>query len=835
MIQRVLKIFLIFTIFISALPSFSQITTDTDNEIELDYSSPKSYEIGGITVSGTSNFDHQILIILSGLSVGETITVPGSKITQAIDKLWKQGIFENIKITTTKVQGRLIFLNIELSDRPRLSKYTIQGIKRGQADKLSDEIKLTRGDVVTDDAITRAKNKIKGHYVEKGFLHTEVSVTQSPDTSIANSVILKINVKKNEKVKIQKISFTGNDNIADKKLTKSMKNTKKTGIMRIFKASKFIKKEYETDLESIIALYNENGFRDAKIVADSVYDVSKKRINIDIKVHEGEKFYFGNLTWVGNTKYKSERLSEILAIKKGEPYNLTLLEQRLQFNPSGQDVYSLYMDDGYLFFQAIPIEMAINNDSIDIEIRISEGKQARINKVYISGNTRTNDHVVLRELKTKPGQLFSRSDVIYSRNLLAQLNYFNPETIEPNPIPHAEDGTVDIEYKVTEQASDQVELSGGWGGGMVIGTLRLSFTNLSLKSIFDKNAWTPLPAGDGQRFSISAQTSGRQYYMFNASFTEPWLGGKKPNSLTVSTFFSVQRDFSRTYETSERPRLGIMGASVGLGKRLKVPDDFFTLYQAVGYEQYNARNYGFYSIFDNGIANSITYQVTIARDQIDAPIYTRYGSQLSLGLELTPPYSAFSPGRDYLNMDNQTKYKWIEYHKWTLRASWFFNLVDNLVLNVKYRNGFLGYYNKDIGYAPFERYWLGGDGLTGYALDGREVIALRGYQNQSLTPTDINGNKVGGTTFNKYSLELRYPFSLNPMATIWGVVFFDAGNTWATLKEYDPFNLYKGAGVGIRIAMPMFGIIGIDWGYGFDYVPGNPKGQLHFSIGQSID
>ncbi len=835
MIHRTFKIFLIFFIVLFALPSFSQITTGNRTEIDIDYSNPKDYEIGGITITGTTNLDHQVLIILSGLTVGETITIPGDKLTRAIDNLWKQGLFENIKISVTNVQGRIIFFNIDLKERPRLAKYAIHGVKRSQADKLSDEIKLTRGDVVTDNAIVKTQNKIKDYYIEKGFLHTEVTVSQKPDTSINNSVILDIDVKKNEKVKINKINFIGNEKLSDKKLAKSMKNTKEKGIMRIFKSSKFIKSEYKTDLESIVNLYNENGFRDAKIISDSVYDHDKKTINIDIKVYEGQKFYFRNISWVGNTKYKSERLSEILGIKKGTPYNLALLEQRMQFNPSGQDVSSLYMDDGYLFFSAIPVETAIDNDSIDIEIRMQEGKQARINKIIISGNNRTNDHVILREIRTRPGQLFSRSDVIRTRNELAQLGYFNAETIEPIPIPNRENGTVDIEYKVEEASSDQVEVSGGWGGGMIIGTLRLSFTNFSLRNMFNKNAWTPLPSGDGQRFSIAAQTSGRQYYMFNASFTEPWLGGRKPNALTLSSYFSVQRDFSKDYADNVRPRLAIVGASVGLGKRLQVPDDFFSLYQAIGFEQYNARNYGFYSIFDNGIANSLTYQITLSRDQIDAPIYTRYGSQFSLGLQLTPPYSLFKPEGYYAGASNQEKYKWIEYHKWTFRASWFFNLVDNLVLNVKYRNGFLGYYNKDIGYAPFERYWLGGDGLTGYALDGREVIALRGYQNQSLTPTDARGNKVGGTTFNKYSVELRYPFSLNPMATIWGLVFFDAGNDWATLKEYNPFNLYKGAGVGIRIAMPMFGIIGVDYGFGLDKVPGNPKGQLHFSIGQSID
>ncbi len=828
-------LFLITLVLISAT-TFSQINIGSDLS-DIDYLTPKEYEIGGITVTGVQFLDNNMLIMLSGLTVGDKITIPGDKISAAIDKLWEQGLFENIKITASKISGKTIFLDIYLQERPRLSKFKFTGIRKGEADKVREELKLSSGDVVTENLITRSTNTIEKYFNGKGFLNAKANIIQILDTNITNSVILNIDVKKNKRVKIKEIRFHGNELLSDNKLRRSLKETKRKRIWHIFKSSKFIEEDYNADVEKVIAKYNELGFRDAKFIKDSVSKNNKKSISLDIWVYEGKKFYFRDIKFVGNTKYSSKQLSDILKIKKGDTYNQSALEQNLSFNPNGYDISSLYMDDGYLFFQAIPVEIQVDNDSIDIEIRIREGKQARINKVTVKGNTKTNDHVVIREIKTIPGQLFSRSDIIRTTRELAQLRYFNAETIKPVPTPNPENGTVDIEYQVEETSSDQVELSGGWGGGMVVGTLGLSFNNFSARNFFKKDAWRPLPSGDGQKLSLRGQTNGKYYYSVSASFTEPWLGGKKPNSLSVSVYHSKQSN-GYDSESSDYASLTINGASVGLGKRLKWPDDYFTIYHTLSLQNYVLNNYGSLFSFSDGYANNLNYSLTIARNSIDAPIYARSGSEISLTLQLTPPFSMFS-NKDYKNSSDQERFKWIEYHKWKFKASWFFNLSGKLVLNTKARFGFVGYYNSDIGYPPFERFYLGGDGLSGYALDGRELIALRGYGNNSLTPRDKNSsNLVGGNVYDKFTVELRYPLSLNPNATIYGLAFLEGGNTWRSFKEFNPYNMYKSAGVGVRIFLPMFGMLGLDWGYGFDKVPGITDaagGQFHFSINQSID
>jgi len=831
-----------FFLFLSLLIIFSattksQISIGSDLS-EIDYQVPKEYEIGGITVTGIQFLDNNMLILLSGLSVGEKISIPGDKIAAAIDKLWEQGLFENIKISVSKISGKTIFLDIYLQERPHLSKFKFTGIRKGEADKVREEIKLTSGDVVTENTITRANNSIRNYFTKKGFLNVESEILQIPDTSVSNSVILQFNIKKNKRVKIKDINIHGNEYLSDNKVRKALKETKRKRIWHIFKSSKFIQDDYKADLEKVIDKYNELGFRDAKFLKDSISKNNKKSITLDIWLYEGKKFFFRDINFVGNTKYTSKQLADILKIKKGDVYNQSALNQNLSFNPNGYDISSLYMDDGYLFFQAIPVEIQVDNDSIDIEIRIREGKQARINKVTVKGNTKTNDHVVIREIKTIPGQMFSRSDIIRTTRELAQLRYFNAETIKPVPTPNPENGTVDIEYQVEETSSDQVELSGGWGGGMVVGTLGLSFNNFSARNIFKKDAWRPLPAGDGQKLSLRGQTNGKYYYSLSASFTEPWLGGKKPNSLSVSVYHSKQSNGVDS-ESKDYASLTINGASVGLGKRLKWPDDYFTIYHTVSLQNYVLNNYGSLFSFSDGYANNLNYSLTIARNSIDAPIYARSGSEISLTLQLTPPFSLIN-NKDYKNSSDQERFKWIEYHKWKFKASWFFNLTGKWVLNTKARFGFVGYYNSDIGYPPFERFYLGGDGLSGYALDGRELIALRGYGNNTLTPRTGTGegNMVGGNVYDKFTVELRYPLSLNPNATIYGLAFLEGGNAWKSFKEFNPYNMYKSAGFGVRIFLPMFGMLGLDWGYGFDKVPGfidAAGGQFHFSINQSID
>ncbi|NVO01800.1 MAG: outer membrane protein assembly factor BamA [Bacteroidetes bacterium] len=833
------KFFTTFILLILISNSISaQITLGDD--LGIDYSNPKEYEIGGITISGVQYLDNNVLITLTGLTVGDKIKVPGDKITRAIDNLWKQGLFEFIKITASKIQGSLIFLNIDLKERPRLSAFAFDGIRKGEANSLRDEIKLTRGDVVTENMLIKSKSKIVKYFVDKGFLNTEVKITQKKDSSVSNSMIVFFNIEKNSKVKISSLNFKGNNSIISRKLRKSMKETKQMALWRVWKASKFIEDDYKKDKIALIEKYNELGYRDAKIVKDTVFKIGKKRINVDLTIDEGKKYFFRNITWIGNTKYPTEELSAILRVKKGDIYNQKVLDANLSMNADAKDVTSLYMDDGYLFFSITPVEVLVDKDSIDLEIRIYEGKQATINKVTVMGNTKTNDNVVLREIRTKPGQLFSRSDIIRTQRELAQLRYFNQEKMAVNPKPNPVDGTVDIEYVVEETSSDQLELSGGWGGGRIVGTLGVSFNNFSAANIFKKGAWQPLPSGGGQKLSLRAQSNGTYYQSYNASFIEPWLGGKKPNGLSVSAYYSSQSNGVSSGDPA-RQSINIIGASIGLSKRLKWPDDYFTLYNEISYQNYTLNNYYSTFTFSDGKSNNLSYLISLGRNSIDAPIYPTAGSEITLSLQATPPFSSFN-NVDYTNANNQEKYRWIEYHKWKLNLSWFTKLAGNgerkLVLNTKAKFGFLGLYNDKIGTSPFERFYLGGDGLSGFSMDGREIIAMRGYENSTLTPVNSSNSYIGGTIFDKFTVELRYPISTNPMATIFLLGFGEAGNAWSKFKNFNTFDLKRSAGVGVRIYLPMFGMLGLDWGYGFDAIEGNPganKGHFHFSINQSID
>ena len=849
-----------------------------DDLSEIDYSSPKEYIIGGVTVSGVQYLDHNVLIMLSGLQVADRIEIPGDKIRKAIEKLWAQGLFDNVRISATKFTDELVFLNIELQERPRLSKFSFKGIKKAEADDLRDKIKLMKGDVVTENVVIRTSNIIKKHFTAKGFLNTEVELEQIRDSVKANEVSLVIKVDKKQKVKIDQINFSGNNSLNDVKLKKTLKNTKDKGVfrpfvaldelvfrfprkaltfnmdtiaeygtrvvtenfrLRIFKASKLIQDDYKEDLNSLLAKYNNEGYRDAVIIRDSVYKTGPKTINIDIEIEEGQRYYFGDIRWVGNTKYSAEQLNDVLKIKRGDVYNQSELDANLNYNPNEIDISTLYLDDGYLFFSVTPVEVRVENDTIDMEMRIREGKQATINKVILKGNTRTNDHVVMRELRTRPGQMFSRSDIIRTTRELAQLRYFDPEKIVPTPIPNPNEGTVDIEYKVEETSSDQIELSGGWGYGRVVGTLGLSFNNFSARKMFQPSAWRPIPSGDGQKLSLRMQSYGKGYLSYSASFTEPWLGGKKPNSFSVSYYHSLYSNgLAKSNENYQSFKID--GFMLMLGKRLAWPDDFFTLMQKVSVQTYRLNNYGSIFAFGNGNGkyNNYSYGITMARNSIDSPIFQRSGSEISLSLDLTPPYSLFSD-KNYKTMPDEDKFKWIEYHKWKFNFSLYRQIVGNLVLSARSRYGFLGAYNTDIGVTPFDRYYLGGDGLSGYNnLDGREIIGMRGYSNESLTPDYYASKNTGGTIYNKTTLELRYPLSLNPSATIYVMTFVEAGNAWKDFRSFNPFALKRSAGVGVRVFLPMFGLLGLDWGYGFDDVPGIPtanKGQFHFSINQSID
>lgn len=797
---------------------------------KLDYSAPKQYEIGDITVSGTRYLDKKVLVLLSGLTKGETIQVPGEAITEAIHKLWDQGLFSDIDIRVTRIYEGKIYLELVLQERPRLSKYALKGVKKGDANDIRESIRLIKGKVVTENLIVNTENIIKNHFVDKGFLNVEVDTKMDNDSTLPNNVILKFNVNKGKKVKIAKIIFRGNEEVKNGKLSRSMKETKQRQWWRVWKTSKFLDYEYEADKKALIAKYNQMGYRDARILSDTIYKVNKRLINIEVNLEEGRKYYFRNIEWVGNTKYSSVVLDKILGIKKGDVYDQSRLEANLFMNPNGRDVSSLYLDDGYLFFNVEPVEALVVNDSIDLEMRVREGKQATINKVTVIGNTKTNDHVILREIRTKPGQLFSRADIIRSQRELSQLGYFNAETLGVEPKPNPVDGTVDIEYTVEERPSDQIELSGGWGAGRIVGTLGVSFNNFSLRNMFKKGAWRPLPAGDGQRLSLRAQSNGLFFQSYNFSFMEPWLGGNKPNAFSVSAFHSVQSNGIQSGELN-RESIRITGVSVGLGTRLKWPDDFFLVQGELSYQNYILENYQLISGFNNGNSHTFSLKGTLTRNSIGDPIFPTYGAILAASVELTPPFSAFSPNTDYANAEPSEKYKLIEYHKWKFDAKWYISLAKNLVIETKMQFGFLGGYNRQLGISPFERFYVGGDGLSGFGLDGREIVALRGYDNNSLS------SNFGGTIFTKYGAEFRYRVSPNPQATVYVLAFAEAGNSWLTFNDYKPFQLNKSAGLGVRIFLPMFGLLGLDYGWRFDDVPGRPDmapGQFHFSIGQQF-
>ncbi len=824
------KLFLLLLILFVSNTVIGQVIVGDETENLIDYSQPRDYEIAALTVTGIKYLDEKVLATLSGLYVGDKVKVPGDKISKAIENLWKQGLLSDIKIVATKIQDNKIFLELRLTERPRLSRFSFKGVTKSEADKLREKIKLVSGKIITENLVQTTENEIKSYFVDKGYLRAEVNIEVKDEPAIANSQFLVINVNKKKKVKINSIVFEGLTQFKPVQLRRKMKDTKERHWYRLFSTSKYLEQNFEDDKIAAMNKYKELGFRDAKVVWDTVTFHDEKSVDITIRIEEGHKYYFRNINWIGNTKYAARDLDRVLNINKGEVFNQKKLDEGLFSSASGRDITSIYMDNGYLFFSVTPVEVQVDNDSIDYEMRVYEGKQAIVNKITVVGNTKTNDKVIMREIRTKPGQLFSRTDIIRTQRELAQLGFFDQEKLGVNPKPNPEEGTVDIEYVVEEHPSDQIELSGGWGAGQIVGTLGLTFNNFSGRNIFKKGTWTPLPSGDGQRLSLRAQTNGKYYQSYSASFTEPWLGGKNPNSLSVSLFNSVQTN-GRKKSDATRQSINITGLSVGLGQRLKKPDDYFSIYTEANYQYYVLDNYSSTFLFSDGYSNNISLQETVSRNSVDAPIYPRLGSQFSFTLQLTPPYSLFN-NKDYTNLTDQQKYKFIEYHKWKFGASWFTPLAWNkLVLNVKANFGFLGYYNKDIGQSPFERFYLGGDGLSGFSLDGREIIAQRGYPNNSLNPPG------GGTIYDKYTMELRYPLSLNPSATIYALGFLEAGNAFSKFKNYSPFDVKRAAGGGIRIFLPMFGLLGLDWGYGFDGVYGSKKtngGEFHFTIGQQF-
>ncbi len=811
--------------------------TNHQDKYRIDYGNPREYTIGSIKVEGVKYLDKNSLISISGLRTGEKINIPGSDISDAIKKLWKQGILGDVQIHVTEIIQEKAYLQIDLKERPRLSRFTFSGIPKSQQTTLSEKISLIRGRIVTDVALKNAKNVIYNYYAEKGFKNTQVTISRQKDTIFSNSTILNIDIDKKKKVRIAAINIEGNTALSDKKVKRKLKKTKEKHFIRIFKPSKYIADTYEEDKKKLITFYNQQGYKDAKISYDSVYEVNQQRVAINIKIHEGPRFYYRNVYWTGNYKYDDQTLARILGIKKGDVYNPEDLNKRLNFNPTGTDVTSLYMDDGYLFFSIRPVEVLVEDDSLDIEMRVYEGEQANINKVVVNGNTKTNDHVVYREIRTLPGEKFSRSQLIRTQRELSTLGYFDPEQMGLNPKPNLADGSVDIEYDLAERPNDQIELSGGWGGAFgFVGTVGLTFNNFSIRKFTDFKSWRPLPAGDGQRLSLRLQANGRRFQTYSLTFTEPWLGGRQPNSFSVSLQNSRQRIFNRSGQV-DRSQV-ISGITLVLGKRLKFPDDFFTMSHSLSFLLYDNNNWFNFSNSDplNGESLNFTYNLTFARNSIDNPIYPRSGSSISLSATFTPPYSLLSSTNNGEVNNNNSQERLVEYHKYIFDNSWFLQIVDKLVLNARLHYGFVNSYQRNLPVTRFNRFILGGDGLTQNAqFLATDIIGLRGYKNNSIVP--LNSSDIGGVAFAKYVLELRYPVSLNPNATIYLLTFLEAGNNWGSIQEFDPFRVNRSAGLGARIFMPAFGMLGFDYAIGFDNIPGRSEAngpQFHFTIGQLL-
>lgn len=815
------------------------------NNFVTDYDSPKTYVIGGFKVTGINYLREEQILSLTGLKKGDKVTIPSDELSSVLKRIWLQRYFSEVGFFVDSLSANqdTCILALRLQERPRVSRWDFSGIKNSEKTDLQERLKLRRGSELSDYIMKSSTDIIKKYYKEKGFLKTDVDILQENDTVIKNAVKVKFAVDRGPKVKVKKINFNGlGEDVKPSQLAAAMKKTKDMRLLNFFKSKKFNEKEYDNDKNSLIQVFNEAGYRDAKIVKDSIYYLTDDRVGIDFQIEQGKKYYFRNINWTGNSVYTTDQLNDVLKLTKGDVYDVVTMEKRLFGDPKQQhpDILRYYRDNGYLFFNVMPVEMNIEGDSVDVEMRLSEGKQATFNSVIINGNNITNEKIARRALFTKPGYLYSQSDFERSVRELSSIGHFNPERFQSDAgfsiIPNQNNNTVDIAFNLEEKPNSQLELSGGWGGNTFVGTVGVSFNNFSIKRLFKKHAWRPVPLGDGQTFSIRFQTNGTYYTALSASFVEPWLFGKKPTSLSVSTYFTRQTNSYYYYQTSDE-YMEVFGVSLGLGSRLKWPDNYFVLYHELSWQTYTLQNWNYNFLFNTGKSHNASYKISLNRNSTDQPIYPREGSDLLFSLQLTPPYSLFrGKDVDYKNMSDQQRYNWIEYHKWTFKGTLYTKLIGDLVLKTSANFGYLGYYNRDLGYSPFEGFQLGGDGMSGYNTYGSEIIGLRGYPNTSLTPI-ING-AYAGNVYDKFTLELRYPVVLQPQSTIYALVFLEGGNCWSDIRDFNPFSIKRSAGVGLRVMLPIVGMLGIDWGYGFDPVPteGLKRGgsQFHFMIGQQF-
>ncbi|SOD15000.1 outer membrane protein assembly factor BamA [Pedobacter xixiisoli] len=809
------------------------------NGLNLDYFTPREYIIGGTTLTGAKYLDKDVIVVLSKLTTGESIMLPGEGTANAIKNLWAQGLFDDIKLNVSRINGDTVYFDIEVVELPRLSGFEFTGISKSQKTDIQEKLGDKAGkSIINDNLYNTTRSTITKYLYEKGFFYTKVDYVSKPDPNQENSVILQVNVDKGRRVKVQRIEFEGNKEFKSSKLRKYLKKTKQRAFYKVFGSGKFNKEKYEEDKLAFVAKLHEKGYRDASIISDSVYKNNDKTVGIKINMYEGPKYYFGKITWVGNAKYNTEFLEKVFGIEKGEVFSEEKLEKKLRGSANGDDVSSIYLNDGYLTFNVDPVQTKIYNDTVDVEMRIYEGPKYTINKVSVLGNTITNDRVVLREIRTKPGDYFSKELLIRSVREIGQLGNFDESKTNPVPKPNPSDGTVDIVYHVEEKPSDQIELSGGFGGGRVIGTLGLTFNNFSLKNLFKGEAYRPLPKGDGQRLSLRGQTNGKFYQSYSFSFSEPWFGGKKPVSFGVSAFTSLQ---SNGLAKSNANYYGIRlnGVSFSLGRKLKWPDNWFSLVHSINLNQYVLNNYPGY-LFSTGESYNLNITQEISRDSRNHNIFPTGGAYLRFTVQATPPYSLFN-NINYNTASDKQRYKFTEYHKWKFEAQWFETVVGKLVFKGQAQFGFLGSYNSAVGQSAFERFKLGGDGMQGFDfLQGSEIIAMRGYSNNSVIPVGANPNiaqSSGSPIFTKYVMELRYPVINSQQATAFMTVFGEAGNTWDKFRDFNPFNVRRSVGVGAKIFLPIFGLLGIDYGYGFDNIPGVPdanKGQFHFSIAQQM-